>query len=515
MARTILVAGTASHVGKSTVAAGLCRALAREGVGVAPFKAQNMSNNARVAVGPDGEYGEIGVSQYVQARAAGVVARVDCNPVLLKPRGDAESQLIIHGHAVGHMKAGDYLGEHWSKARAAARRSHERLAAEHEVIVAEGAGGLGEINLHHRDLANVETARFADADVLLVTDIDRGGAFASLYGTFELMPDDVRQRVVGMVITKFRGDRAILTPGIEELEARTGVPVLGVIPEEDPGLPAEDSVSLPSPDTRAVMYSDQTPGAAAATVGVARLPHISNATDFEPLGRVPGLQVVSLPPTGEFANVDAIILPGTKNTVDDLLALQSQGFGDRLRTYEGPILGLCGGFQMLGEVITGAHREGTGDPERVDGFGLLPVVTHFSGPKEVTRVTRSASGAGPLAGLDGAVSGYEIHMGQTRPVAGRSAGLDRPIGPESAAVGSVLGTYLHGIFENRNAREAFVRSVFQSAGVDPPPETDVRRSPSDRAAALIARHLDTTFIGFDLSSTGKRGSYLRGSRDAD
>jgi adenosylcobyric acid synthase (glutamine-hydrolysing) (EC 6.3.5.10) len=244
MTRTVLVAGTASHVGKSTVAAGLCRLLADRGVSVAPFKAQNMSNNARAVprapetkVDGGAVYGEIGVSQYVQARAARCQPTTDQNPVLLKPRGEGESQLVVDGVAVGHYAAGDYYDHHWERAREAAAAAHDRLAAAHDVIVAEGAGSIAEINFHDRDLANVETARFADADIVLVGDIERGGVFASLLGTLELMPDDLRAQVVGVVITKFRGDRSLLDAGINEFESRTGVDVLGVIPHDDPGLP--------------------------------------------------------------------------------------------------------------------------------------------------------------------------------------------------------------------------------------------------------------------------------------
>jgi len=237
MARTILVAGTASHVGKSTVAAGLCRLLSDRGVSVAPFKAQNMSNNARVVprapetVDQDGgPYGEIGISQYVQAHAARVSPTTDQNPVLLKPRGSGESQLIVDGRAVGHFEAGSYYENHWESAREAAVEAHSRLAKDHEIIVAEGAGSIAEINLQHRDLANVETARFADAEIILVADIERGGVFASLVGTLELMPEDLREQVRGVVITKFRGDLSLLDSGLREFEERTGVDVLGVLP---------------------------------------------------------------------------------------------------------------------------------------------------------------------------------------------------------------------------------------------------------------------------------------------
>jgi len=252
------------------VAAGLCRLLADRGIDVAPFKGQNMSNNARVVVrpdadgqqsvaaddGPDGQWGEIGVSQFVQARAARTTPTTDCNPVLLKPRGDGESQLVVQGEAHEHVPAGTYYDEYWERAREAAEESYRRLAADNDVIVAEGAGSIGEINLHDRDLANVETARFADADILLLVDIERGGAFASLYGTIELVPDALRERIVGALITKFRGDPSLLEPGIEEIESKTGVPILGVLPYDDPGLPEEDSVGLPGSEERGVVGDD-------------------------------------------------------------------------------------------------------------------------------------------------------------------------------------------------------------------------------------------------------------------
>ena len=494
--RTLLVAGTASHVGKSTVAAGLCRHLADRGVAVAPFKAQNMSNNARAvpAAGERGRWGEIGVSQHVQARAARVAAHTDHNPVLLKPRGDGESQLVIDGRAVGHVRAGDYYEAHWDEARAAAEAAHERLAAEHDVVVAEGAGSIAEINLRHRDLANLETARFADADVLLVVDIERGGAFASLYGTLSLMPDDVRERVVGAVITKFRGDVSLLDPGIEELETRTGVPIVGVLPYDDPGLPEEDSVSLPDESGGAVRGTDDgVAQARAVTVAVARLPRISNFTDLEPLARVPGVRVAYVPPGESLDGADAVVLPGTKNTVDDLYELREAGFGAEIATFDGPVVGLCGGYQLLGERITNAGVESTDDPGTVDGFGLLPVETRFHEDKRVEAVTREVEGVGPLAGATGEVSGYEIHTGRTAV----PRGLARPVGPESAATDRVLGTYLHGLFENRNVREAFVDAVYRHAGKRRPARDESRRSPYDAAADLVRDRI--AFDALELS----------------
>ena len=525
-ATTVLVAGTASHVGKSTVVAGLCRRLADRGVDVAPFKAQNMSNNARVALSPDGDWGEVGVSQHVQARAARVPPSTDHNPVLLKPRGSGESQLVVDGDPVGTYAAGEYYDEHWDRVRDAAARAHARLASEHDVVVAEGAGSIAEINLHDRDLANVETARFADAAVVVVGDVERGGVFASLYGTLELMPDDVRDRVVGTVISKFRGDQAILDPGVETLEARTGVPVLGVLPYDDPGLPEEDSLGLPDDDRRAsrcVVGDDAgVPAERTVTVGVVRLPRISNFTDFEPLARTPGVRVAYLDPeraSGSVEDVDALVLPGTKNTVDDLHALRDADFDQVLDAFDGPILGVCGGYQLLGDRISNAAVEGTGGAAVVDGFGVLPVETAFSTDKRVEAVSVPFHGGGYLdaTGVSDdspvTVDGYEIHMGETTvvddraapsadrgassPTTGRDArpttvDRDRPLGPTSVATDRAVGTYLHGLFENRPVRESFVDAVYAHAGRTRP-EAEGREADPFAAAAGLVSTLDGPF----------------------
>ena len=514
MTRTILVAGTASHVGKSTVVAGLCRALADRGVDVAPFKAQNMSNNARAVVSPEGGYGEVGVSQYVQARAARVTPTTDHNPVLLKPRGDGESQLVLQGEAVGHFAAGEYYDEHWDRARRAVESAYRRLVAEHDVVVAEGAGSVAEINLHDRDLANVETVRIAERvageasvdapddgdrypdlgiDVLLVGDIERGGVFASLYGSLELAPEVVRRHATGVVVNKFRGKRSVLDPGLEAFEERTGVPVLGVLPYDDPGLPEEDSVSLPAGGERAVLGEDDGIVAArAVTVAVPRLPRISNSTDLEPLAREPGVRVSYRPLDADLADADAVVLPGTKNTVDDLLACLEAGLDRRLRAFDGPVVGLCGGYQLLGERITNAAVEGVGDREEVPGFGLLPVETRFSSEKTVESVAVELEGVGPLASATGTVEGYEIHAGDTA-VRGTVA---RPLGEGSAATDHVLGTYLHGLFENESARTAFVDAVYDAAGRRRPDAATDDRSPFDAAADLVTRHLDLPLPGW-------------------
>ena len=485
---TLLIGGTASHVGKSTIAAGICRHLADQGIDVAPFKAQNMSNNARVVPrsGGDQGSGEIGISQYVQSRAARRPPTTDVNPVLLKPRGDGESQLVIDGRAVGHYGAGEYYTDHWDRARTAAVDAHRRLAADADLVVAEGAGGMGEINLHHRDLANVETARFADVTILLVADIERGGAFASLVGTLELLPDDLRERVGGVVITKFRGDRSILEPGLVEFEDRTGVPVIGVVPYDDPGLPAEDSVSLPPVGERSLRGADDSVAdERSVTVAVPRLPRISNFTDLEPLEREPGVRVSYRPLDVSYGDADALVLPGTKNTVDDLLALREARFDEEIDQFDGPVVGLCGGYQLLGERITNADVESTGKRETVAGFGLLPVETEFSSEKRLEQTSRELSGTGPIDGGEGTVSGYEIHMGETT----LTESVDRPFSEGGAATESVLGTYLHGLFENRNARDAFLGTVFDRAGVDRPHRPASGRTSYDRAAALIAEYV--------------------------
>ncbi|TKX78340.1 cobyric acid synthase, partial [Halorubrum sp. SD626R] len=465
---------------------------------------------------------------------ARVPATTDMNPVLLKPRGDGESQIVIDGEAVATVAAGAYYDDHWERARAAAVDAHRRLAADHDVIVAEGAGSIAEINLHDRDLANVECARFADADVLIAVDIERGGAFASLYGTLELLPEDVRERVAGAVITKFRGDPALLESGIDEIESRTDVPVVGVVPHDDPGLPAEDSLSLPDEaDTGsgdgvagAVRGDDDgVPDAEAVRIAVPRLPHISNFTDLEPLAREPGVRVAYVPvdaattstdtpasltadtaspsdvdAPSPFADADAVVIPGSKNTVDDLIALRDAGMDEAIRQFSGPIVGLCGGYQMLGERLTNAEIEGTGAVTAVDGVGVLPIETRFSTDKRVERVTRDVDtgGTGPIAGATGTATGYEIHMGRSSP----TGAVARPLGPESAATARVLGTYLHGLFENANVRNAFVEAVFDAAGRSRPSGPNAgsadARSPYDRAADLVSEHVDLAAAGIDL-----------------
>lgn len=492
MTRTILVAGTASHSGKSTIAAGLCRVLSRRGESVAPFKGQNMSNNARAVISPDGGWGEIGVSQYVQAGAAEVRPTTDMNPVLLKPRGDGESQLILRGKAVGHFKAGSYYRDRWEKAREAVRVSYENLAADYDYIVAEGAGSIAEINLQERDLANIETARIADAEIVLVADIERGGVFASIYGTVELLPEDIRKRVAGVVINKFRGDESLLTSGIDEIERKLDISVLGVVPYEDISLPSEDSVSLPGMGERMVWGDgDGVLEENSVKIAVPRLPRISNFTDLEPLAREPGVRVVFTELNADLGFADAVVIPGTKNTVDDLIALREAGFFPELRDFQGYVVGICGGYQMLGREIRNAGVESVdGNLDRVKGIGLLPVETEFSPEKRVEEVTMSVEGTGPIAGARGEVTGYEIHMGSSS-IEGT---VDRPLGTESASTERVLGTYLHGLFENESLRKKFVENVFSLAGRKKPEESARSGRFHEGVADLIEENVDLEWL---------------------
>lgn len=485
MTRTLLVAGTASHVGKSTIVAGICRIMSNAGIAVAPFKAQNMSNNAQVVLAPDGTWGEIGVSQYAQCQAARMTPTTDVNPVLLKPRGETPSQLIIDGKAHGHFAAGEYYEDNWEEARQAAIDAYERLTDTADVIIAEGAGSIAEINLHDRDLANIETAEFTDADIVLVVDIERGGAFASAYGTIELLPQQIRSRVVGVVINKFRGDVSLLDPGIESFERRTGVPILGVLPYADPGLPAEDNVSLQD------AVNTEPASDAAVRIAVPNLPRLANWTDLETLERTNGVDVSCVPLAVDLDPYDAVIIPGTKNTVDDALALKRAGFATTLRNFDGPIIGICGGYQLLGEELTNAAIEGTGRQDEVSGAGLLPVQTQFVSDKRVERVTVDVSGSGPIAGATGSASGYVIHMGRTTV----PSGVDRPLEATSCSIDSVLGTYLHGLFDNENIRNAFLECVWDGRCGDRPAFQLQQETPYKSAASLVAETIDMNALG--------------------
>ncbi len=464
-ARTIMLQGTASHAGKSLIVAGLARIMAQDGFSVAPFKAQNMSLNSFVSA--DG--GEMGRAQVVQAEAAGVEPLVDMNPVLLKPTTDTGAQVVVKGRPVGTMTARDY---HKYKLGLldAVSDSLERLRRDFEVVIIEGAGSPAEINFRGHDIANMTVAEIADAPVCLIGDIERGGVFASLVGTMELLEPEKQERVAGIIINKFRGDRAILEPGIDFLEARCLKPVLGVVPFiDDLRIEEEDSVGLPASEgsqvadgqprqwQQALWPSDirdagDFPERKTVKVMIIRLPRMSNFTDFDAIADCPGFECHYVEQPAALADADLIIIPGTKSTLPDLRFLWSSGLAARIiRLVETgtPIIGICGGFQMLGKRILDPHGLDSG-AGTAKALGLLDVETIFEAGKSTRRTRATVSGATALLPRGTPVSGYEIHMGRTSlgpgaaPLLTTEAGNDGAVDPN----GLVLGTYLHGFFES-------------------------------------------------------------------
>ncbi|MEY4764354.1 MAG: hypothetical protein RI907_1027 [Pseudomonadota bacterium] len=468
-ARAVMVLGTTSGAGKSWLTTALCRWYANQGLKVAPYKAQNMSNNARVVPGLRGQPGEIGSAQYFQALAARAVPDVRMNPVLLKPEHDTGSQVIVCGERRDDLRAIPW------RERSEALWPHARLAldelmASHDVVVIEGAGSPAEINLHSSDYVNMRTALHARAACLLVTDIDRGGAFAHLFGTHQLLPAQERALIKGFVLNRFRGDASLLAPGPEQLQALTGVPTVGVLPMwRGHGLPEEDG-----------LYDDAqggaTPGAALTRIAVVAYPRLSNLDEFQPLRNTPGVRLVWARHPRELDGADWVILPGSKATRADLAWLRAQGLDRAIAHHVAqgrPVLGICGGLQMLGNRVVdtdGVEGEPTA-PDGEPGLGLLDVCTRFAATKllrqtEATFTTPAPAHADSLwAALGGVtVRGYEIHHGQTTVAPGGST-----TGPAMACVlraadgqalawqrGPVLGIYLHGLFEDPRAARALL-----------------------------------------------------------
>ncbi|SFV17574.1 cobyric acid synthase [Pseudoduganella namucuonensis] len=437
---TLMVQGTTSDAGKSTVVAALCRLLKRRGVRVAPFKPQNMALNS--AVTADG--GEIGRAQALQAIAAGVAPHTDMNPVLLKPSSDIGAQVIIHGKVRGDMNARDYH-QYKTVAMAAVLESHQRLLAQYETVVVEGAGSPAEINLRDRDIANMGFAEAVDCPVVLVADIDRGGVFAHIVGTLSCLSESERNRTIGFVINRFRGDIKLLEPGLEWLERQTGKPVLAVLPYlHGLFLDAEDAVQ-PVQASRG-----------AFRVVVPSLPRMSNHTDFDALRVHPDVDLQFVRQGEAIPPADLIILPGSKNTRGDLEWLRAQGWPEKIAKhlrYGGKVIGVCGGFQMLGRGV--ADNDGIeGAPGVSPGLGLLDMDTSMTRDKRLVQVSGTCAFA-----EDAAVSGYEIHMGVSE-----GAALEQPAfridgRPEGAISpdGQVLGTYLHGLFDAAPACAALLR----------------------------------------------------------
>ncbi len=495
--RPLMILGSGSDVGKSVLVAGLCRIFRQEGVRVAPFKAQNMALNSFIT--PEG--GEMGRAQVVQARAAGLSPHVDMNPILLKPSSEVGSQVIVHGRVWGHFAARDYYRLKPKLVRHV-MASFRRLAAQYELIILEGAGSAVELNLKANDLVNFQMARRAEAQVLLVADIERGGVFAATIGAFHLLTPGERRLLQGFIINKFRGDPALFHEGVEIIRRRTGRPVLGVLPYlKDLALPEEDSMALAKKRTAGSWAAD-----GRLRLGVVRLPHISNYTDFDPLEREPGVALRYLEAGDDPGDAHLIILPGTKNTISDLIWLKETGLFARLQAFAragGLLLGICGGYQMLGaEVRDPLGVEGA--PRTETGLGLLPVVTSMAGSKTTTQVTAQALAG---EGKEQVLEAYEIHMGVTQAHGpGQPAFAILRINGQPAQAtdgwlshdGRIMGTYLHGLFDGDSFRRAFLKGLAHRLGKEiargGPSFEEFQEGQLDRLAAALRSHLDLTAI---------------------
>ncbi|MEO1351165.1 MAG: cobyric acid synthase CobQ [Cyanobacteria bacterium J06635_15] len=491
--KAIMVVGTTSHAGKSLLVTALCRVFSRRGWRVAPFKGQNMALNAYVtATGA-----EIGYAQALQAWAAGVPPQVEMNPILLKPQGDMTSQVVLKGRAIGRTNAAEYYDKFFDVGWQAIQDALTRLGQDFDLVVCEGAGSPAEINLKHRDLTNMRVAQHLDAPTILIADIDRGGVFAHIIGTLELLDPDERALIKGIVINKFRGQRELLQSGIDWLEERTGIPVLGVLPWMDQVFPAEDSLSL--------MSREPDRGSGEVTVAVIRLPRISNFTDFDPLEAEPSVRVKYVSSREGLGYPDAIILPGSKTAIADLIALQRSGLAEEIQNYAaagGTVMGICGGFQIMGDLL--ADPEGIeGHEGRFKGLGLLPLRTVITTQKVARQ--RNATSQYPQEGLP--IVGYEIHQGRTQLSSTKddpdtpnyhSLFDDRSLGVVDESM-SIWGTYLHGIFDNGAWRRAWLNHLRQQRGLGSLP-TGVPNYREQREAILseladtVEKHLNLDTI---------------------
>ncbi|MDH5445921.1 MAG: cobyric acid synthase [Gammaproteobacteria bacterium] len=474
MTKTLMIQGTTSDAGKSIMVTGLCRILKQRDAKVAPFKPQNMANNS--AVTPEG--GEIGRAQAVQAMACGLEPHTDMNPVLLKPTTDKGAQVIIHGKALSTMDAVSYH-DYKTTAMQAVLDSHRRLSEQYDWVIVEGAGSPAEINLRDKDIANMGFAEKVDCPVVLVADIDRGGVFAHLVGTLELLSESEQQRITGFIINRFRGDLSLLQPGIDWLEQKTGKPVFGVVPYlHGLHIEAEDALNLHAISEK----QDRT-----FRVIVPALPRISNHTDFDPLRYHPQVDFQFIGPDMEIPAADLIILPGSKSVANDLIWLRQQGWEKTIQKhlrYGGKLMGICGGFQMLGNSIHDPHGLES-SMKTLEGLGLLEMQTTLKENKQLTRIS------GNLALDNSPIEGYEIHMGfSTGPALDRPAillgnGQDGVISEDN----QILGTYLHGLLENQQA----CNSLLKWAGLtnaDTPDYRVMREKEMDRLAIVMAASLD-------------------------
>lgn len=485
-----MVQGTMSNAGKSLLAAGLCRIFKQDGYKVAPFKSQNMALNSFIT-----EEGlEMGRAQVMQAEAAGIAPSVLMNPILLKPTNDVGSQVIVNGEVLGTMSARDYF-RYKKKLVPDIMKAYETLAAENDIIVIEGAGSPAEINLKEEDIVNMGMAKMAKAPVLLVGDIDRGGVFAQLIGTVQLLEEEERDMVKGLIINKFRGDKTILEPGVKMLEEKSGISVVGVAPYMQIQVEDEDSLTERFDKNQEIGQID---------IAVIRTPRISNFTDFNPFESIPGVSLRYVKTPGELGNPDLILLPGTKNTMGDLKWLRESGMEARIlkEASRGTLIfGICGGYQMLGETLSDPY--GVEEGGSMKGMGLLPIETVFTKEKTRTRVQGTIGTiTGPYAGLSGAeTEGYEIHMGETVLKEGAKSALsitDTVTGQQKADGAyrdNVFGTYVHGVFDKEECAEALVRLIGEKKGLDVSSLTGVdfaafKETQYDILADTLRRHLD-------------------------
>ncbi|MBI3763481.1 MAG: cobyric acid synthase [Chloroflexi bacterium] len=484
MARVLMIQGTHSGAGKSLIVTGLCRIFAQDRYRVAPFKAQNMSLNAGVT--PEG--GEMGRAQIVQAEAAGIPPHTDMNPILLKPEDHRRSQVVLNGRAQTTIEAGNFYSlkrELWPHVTAAL----DRLRAQVDLVVIEGAGSPAEINLKAGDIVNMRVAQYAQSPVLLVGDIDRGGVFAALVGTMALLEPEERALVKGFLINKFRGDPALLGDGPTLLQQRAfDTPTLGVIPYlPDLNIAEEDSVALDQPTLEGTPSSG-------VDIAILRLPHLSNFDEFDSLKREPGVQVRFVERLADVGEPQAIILPGSKMTLADLQWLSESGLAERVREFGGAVVGLCGGYQLLGDRLHDPHGVESPPGSRAEGLGLLPVATTFAPEKHTTQTSaRVIAGCGAFAAVRGTwVRGYEIHAGHTELGDGATPVLqiDDRVDGATSPDGRVWGCYLHGIFENDAFRHAWLRSLgWQGRG-----RAFERESAYNRLADHVRAHVELARI---------------------
>ncbi len=491
-----MIQGTASAVGKSVLVTALCRIFKQDGFRVAPFKSQNMALNSFVT--RSGE--EMGRAQVVQAEAAGLEPNVDMNPILIKPEAESRAQVVVMGKPAMTLTAGEY-GQHAGELLSVVKASLDRLCSAYDIVVIEGAGSPAEINIKQNEIVNMRIAKLAGAPVLLVGDIDKGGVFASLVGTLALLDDAERDSIKGFIINKFRGDLALLQPGLDYLERYTSKPVIGVIPYyQNILIPEEDSIFRGQAKTRNAKE--------VITIAIIRLPRLSNSNDFEPLQQEAGVEVRYVSSIDELGHPDAIILPGTKSTVADLVFLRRSGLADGIiqRSKSGtPLIGICGGFQMLGKEIK--DPDGVESREKsIAGLGLLDTTTIFQ-PRKTTRQVKAqvVGNEGLLEGLHGEeVTGYEIHMGQTTgknisPLFSIAPKAEGETGHSDGAVapgGLTFGSYLHGLFDNANFRNAFLSRLRQRKGFSSTPGQPIpsREQQYDRLADIVRHSLNMKLI---------------------